>query len=165
MTMTTARRSAAKRLLQISKRERFAQPKSAQRRSASTLRHESAFLARQQLRASRAVIHRISLLEGKAKDAADEIATHDRATSSHLHERPSQVRDNCSSHHTRPSLGLFTYRGERMAEVDQGVGREHPICRRSLYENLEGPQEVEAEGSQAEATTARWPGLHEKLAT
>lgn len=52
-----------------------------------------------------------------------------------------------------------------MAEVDQGVGQEHPICRRSLYENLEGPQEVEAEGLQAEATTARWLGLHEKLAT
>ena len=105
-------------------------------------KHESASLARQQPPASRAVTRRISPLEGRVKGVADETANRDQATSSHLHERQRRVDANCSMHHIRQSLDLSTYRGERMAEVDLGVDQAHPICKRSLYENLEGQHEA-----------------------
>jgi hypothetical protein len=148
-----AKRSGARRLRQTSKRERFVQPKSVQRRSANTLRRESAFLVRQQPQESREATRRVSPPEGRAKDGVDETTSRDPVTSNRPHERQRRVDASYSMHHIRQSLGQFMCKGGKKVVVDQGVDQARQTCKRSLSANLEGLREVEAEVLRAEAHT------------
>jgi hypothetical protein len=163
--MRIVKKSGRRKLQQTLRKERFVPPKSAQRRSASTPKHESASLARQQRQASRAVTRRTSPPEERAKVEVEETASRDRVTSNHLHERQHRVDANCSMHHIHRSLGQSMCRGEKKAAAAQGVDRRRRICRRSLSANHGGLREVEARASRAEAHTALRLVLHDEEAS
>ena len=160
MTMT-AKKSVKRKQQQTLRRGRFARRKSAQRRSASTPKHENAFSAHQQPPASRAAIRRTSPQEGKAKVVVVETASRDRVTRAHLHERQLRVDANCSMHHIRRSPGQCMCRGEKKAAVAQGVDQARRICKRSPSANLEGLRGVEAGVLQAGAHTVLKLAHHE----
>lgn len=156
MTMMTAKRSAARRPQQTLRNGNFAQRKSAQKKSASTPKHESASLARQPPRGSREATHQVSPAGGRAKAEVDEKTNRDRVMNSHRHEQQRLVVANYLMHHIRPNLDRSTYREERMEAAGLAAGLARPACKKNPYGNLVGPQEVEVEALQAGAIMALW---------
>jgi hypothetical protein len=135
--------------------------KSARRRSASTPKHESASLARQQPRESREVTRQVNLPEGRVKAAVEETANQDRAMSSHLHGRQHLVDASCSMRPIRPSPGQSMYKEGKRVAAAQAVAQARLASKKSLFENLKGLQEVGVEDSRAEAIMVLWLALHE----
>ena len=163
MRMTTiAKKRDRRRLQQTSRRERFAPPKSARRRSASTLKHVSASLVRQPRSKSHAATRPASLQEGRVEDVVEETTSLDRATSSHLREQQHLVEGSCSNRPTHRSLVRCTYKEKTRAIVGQAVDLERRACKTSLFVSLEGQQAGVDAVSRPGAVTAPWLGLHEK---